>query len=559
LEQRLMPEQTGVRKLLVLRGPSRTAAEVGQALSTLFEVHVVEGLDEALEAMRSGRFDAVLSETSDFLPLERGVVTQRASVVLDTLGDGVAVIGPGGELVWANRRLRDFSPELIQLLRQPCARTYEEFATRGGRGEARRRFALMPDGGEYYEVICSPVRDRQGLLRQVVAVVVNATTQRRQQRKLNAIDRAGRELVRLHDEVLAQRNAAQRLAVLEDRIIRCSRDVLDYQHFAVLLLNERTNRLEPVVAEGLDETAGGHTLFASTEDNGICGYVAATGRSYICADVRRDRRYKPGLAGARSSLTVPLRLHDKVVGVLNVESDRPQAFAEEDRQFAEIFARHVALALHILDLLIHERRSTHTQLSGSIAAELSGPINDLISDVSELREDYIGHDDLRRRLDGVIDLGGRAREAVQRLGRPGAVMPGPAGPAQADTVLAGKRVLVADDEEVIRQTVRDVLRPCGCEVDEAADGADAIAHLRRGRYDLVISDIKMPGADGYEVFAAAKQTCPQTGVILITAFGYDPHHAIVRAHQGGLEGVLFKPFKVRQLLDKCREALTQEG
>jgi len=114
---------------------------------------------------------------------------------------------------------------------------------------------------------------------------------------------------------------------------------------------------------------------------------------------------------------------------------------------------------------------------------------------------------------------------------------------------------VADDEEVIRRTIRDVLAPFGCLVDVASDGAQANERLRGVRYDLVISDIKMPGASGYEVFAAAKAAHGDTAVILITGFD-DPDHSIVRAHRDGLSAVLFKPFKASQLLDECRSALS---
>jgi len=89
----------------------------------------------------------------------------------------------------------------------------------------------------------------------------------------------------------------------------------------------------------------------------------------------------------------------------------------------------------------------------------------------------------------------------------------------------------------------------------AHDGSEAIAMIRAQHFDLVLSDIKMPKRNGYEVFAAAREvshTCP---VILITGFGYDPNHAIVRASKEGLAGVLFKPFKVEQLLEEVRHAL----
>jgi CheY-like chemotaxis protein len=115
---------------------------------------------------------------------------------------------------------------------------------------------------------------------------------------------------------------------------------------------------------------------------------------------------------------------------------------------------------------------------------------------------------------------------------------------------------MADDEEVLRQTVCEVLTGYGCRVTEAADGAEAIEALSKERFDLVLSDIRMPLKDGYQVFAAAKQSDPDTAVILTTGFGYDPNHTIIRARGEGLTHVLFKPFKVDQLLSEIRMALT---
>ena len=75
-------------------------------------------------------------------------------------------------------------------------------------------------------------------------------------------------------------------------------------------------------------------------------------------------------------------------------------------------------------------------------------------------------------------------------------------------------------------------------------------------FDLIVSDIQMPDRNGYEVFAAARKHCPGVPVILMTGFGYDPHHSIVRASQEGLQGVLFKPFEIELLLNQVRDALT---
>ena len=75
-------------------------------------------------------------------------------------------------------------------------------------------------------------------------------------------------------------------------------------------------------------------------------------------------------------------------------------------------------------------------------------------------------------------------------------------------------------------------------------------------FDLVISDIKLPDRNGYEVFRAAKAIDEDIPVILMTGFGYDPHHSIVRSSQEGLDQFLFKPFKASQLLEAITKALT---
>ena len=553
-----MAEQVDIRRLLVLKGPALEAGGVFDFLHEHFDVHVAENLEQALATVRNERFDAVMAQTSDFLPLERGIVTQQAAAVMDTIGDGVCIVDGEGSMVWSNQRFDKFPKPLLDSLLEQCKEAYRQFASaQDPEIERGKRFTLMPDERTYYEIICSPVRDGKGRLSNVAAVVVDATMQRRQQMKLNAIDRAGRELVCLDEGEDSTQDATKRLEFLSERIISCSRHVLDYQHFAILLLDERTNRLEMLVCQGLEAEAQKYDLFANTEENGICGYVAATGHGYICPDVSKDPLYFRGMSGAASSLTVPLRMHDKVVGVLNVESDRLEAFDEEDRQFAEIFANYVAIAMHILRLLTAERYTTHTEVSGSICAAVGSPLNDIITEAGQILEDYIGHDDLRKRLDGIIEHATGARDIVHKCAEAPAsgVIPSAAGPEQkADPVLAGKSVLVADDEELIRRTVCDVLISCGCNVDFACDGIEAMEMVAQNSYDLVVSDIKMPGADGYEVFSAAK-SAGISAVILITAFGYDPGHSIVKSNRDGLSAVLLKPFKVKQLLETCRNAV----
>ncbi|MEZ5066703.1 MAG: response regulator [bacterium] len=119
------------------------------------------------------------------------------------------------------------------------------------------------------------------------------------------------------------------------------------------------------------------------------------------------------------------------------------------------------------------------------------------------------------------------------------------------------RILVADDREHIREFLRDFLVLQGFEVDVAEDGQQAVDMARASHYDLVLSDIKMPGKNGYEVFQGVRDSDPSTQVILMTAYGYDPSHSIVKASERGLTDVLYKPFQMGKVRDAIVRALAE--
>src|SRR6266513_4987448 len=177
---------------------------------------------------------------------------------------------------------------------------------------------------------------------------------------------------------------------------------MHFDHFAIRLLDRKTYKLELVICVGLPPEAMEVEMFAAPDNNGISGYVAATGRSYICPDIERDPRYVLGLDQAKSSLTVPLRLHDKVIGIFNIESRQRAAFNEDDRQFAEIFGRYVAIALNILDLMIVERVGVAHKVADDVSLDTAAPLNDIAMDATSLMDDYIGNDELRNKLHGIM-------------------------------------------------------------------------------------------------------------------------------------------------------------
>ncbi|MBN1827337.1 MAG: response regulator [Candidatus Eisenbacteria bacterium] len=118
------------------------------------------------------------------------------------------------------------------------------------------------------------------------------------------------------------------------------------------------------------------------------------------------------------------------------------------------------------------------------------------------------------------------------------------------------RVLVADDQLHVRKFLKEILEDDGFTVDQVEDGEEAIEAARNGNYDLLISDIRMPGKNGNEVVAALKEIAPDLPVILITAYGYDPSHIAVRAKREGVVDVLYKPFDLRKLKEAMSRALS---
>ena len=88
----------------------------------------------------------------------------------------------------------------------------------------------------------------------------------------------------------------------------------------------------------------------------------------------------------------------------------------------------------------------------------------------------------------------------------------------------------------------------GCVVETARDGREALTMARLGTYDAILADIRLPDVGGYDIYRGLREAQPQARVILMTGYGYDPGHAIVKARLDGLRHVLFKPFRVDQLL-----------
>jgi two-component system response regulator HydG len=118
-------------------------------------------------------------------------------------------------------------------------------------------------------------------------------------------------------------------------------------------------------------------------------------------------------------------------------------------------------------------------------------------------------------------------------------------------------VLVADDEVGMRESLVRALRREGFQVVAAEDGTAALEALRRGRVDLLIADLRMPGLDGLDLLRAVKLIAPETEVIVLT--GHGTVEEAVDAMKEGAYDFLTKPFDRAPLIRVVRQALERRA
>jgi excisionase family DNA binding protein len=127
-------------------------------------------------------------------------------------------------------------------------------------------------------------------------------------------------------------------------------------------------------------------------------------------------------------------------------------------------------------------------------------------------------------------------------------------PARPVAPVAGRpRVLVVDDEATIRDLLSKTLALAEYDVDLAPDGRSALERLRMIPYDLLITDLKMPGVDGLAVIREARRLKADIPVIIIT--GFSTEASAIEAVNLGVSGYLTKPFRVPRVLAVAAKAL----
>ena len=341
---------------------------------------------------------------------------------------------------------------------------------------------------------------------------------------------------------------AGRLKILDRRIHSAIESLFQWDSWEVRLLHPETKQLELFVSHNLAPLRIGESIYAAARGNGITGRVAATGQCVLTRQADSDEEYLPGLEGAQSTMTLPLQLGTRILGTLNVESQERSAFSEADLSEALLLGRYIAAALHFIELVLRERSAVDRQTASAFRGALAHPMEKLES--------------LGETLPEVKAIATEIREAMETAGTgPKAILATERDlqPAEPDPDLQGRHILVADNEAVVVQGLTKLLKANGVTVTACDGGAEAISafaecHAKGQCPDLVITDIRMPDRNGYEVFRGVRDLEPKIPVVLMTGFGYDPSHSILRATEEGMHAVLFKPIPVPRLFEVLKSA-----
>ncbi len=493
-----------------------------------------------------------------------------AGAVLERLPDGIALVRSDDTIAWSNSRLSGWcgkadlrglnffealdSPDMLGPDLSPfsVAIATGRTTTTTLKTADNRYFHLQSAAGTSVEGV--PV---------AVAAVRDVTHTILEQQKLAAIHQAGQTLADLAPAELADMTVEERIELLKSNILHYSKDLLQFDVVEIRLLDRQTGRLEPLLAVGMQPEAEARVLYARPEHNGVTGYVAATGRSYFCNDTTKDPLYLEGCKGAKSSLTVPLMLHEQVIGTFNVESPEPGGFSDTDMRFLEIFSRDVAAALNTLELLVAEKASTAAESIEAIHGAVALPVDDILNDAVNVMERYIGHDaDVVERLQRILRNARDIKQVIQKVGEQMTPSSAHSQRRQGNRrpMLGGRRILVVDADEQVRAAAHALLERYGCTVETARDGAEAASMVRAcgaEAYDVIIADIRLPDMSGYELLLRLRELRDAVPLVLMTGFGYDPGHSIVKARQAGVDLVLFKPFRVDQLLETVEKVLAR--
>lgn len=247
----------------------------------------------------------------------------------------------------------------------------------------------------------------------------------------------------------------------------------------------------------------------------------------------------------------------------------------------------IGFAKDLREIRRHEELATLGEIALGLAHEINNPLEVIVNNLrllSRYLERTASDDDITvesERIDSTHQALDRIRFIVNRIGEmavggeydtreylPGTRMANLSAPSaprgraddeDSEPLRPGLRILVVDDDLGVCHSLRDLLQVEGCTALIATSTAEALRLLETEAVDLVLSDVVMPDADGYDLLVQVRERYPRLPVVLMTAFYYDRDHVIKRSRLRGLaDGVIFKkpidPDQLRKIIRTHTEA-----
>ncbi|MEC7564225.1 MAG: response regulator [Planctomycetota bacterium] len=561
-------------KILYVGSPPSADLSVMEELYKTGVVEVAADWHAARRLLREQCFDGILIPSVVAQPNLNGILDSIRA--MQQITQGVAVVDSQQNVLWSNEQVNKWAGcenavglnvyealgggEITSGMKCPCSKTAETNRS------ARCLFKTPTD--QFFRLQTSRIDDPAIDDVEILVFIEDATNDQRYRQKLNAVHEAGVELSNLSPEEVFQMDVQDRIELLKANILHYTQSILDYDNVEIRLLDQGSGELQPLLFAGIDQEAAERSLVVGKQANGVTGYVAATGESYLVTDVNSDPLFIQSFSGSQSSLTVPLKWQGVVIGTFNVESPEVDAFSESDMHFLELFVRNIAMALNTLDLLVAQKTNAAQKSVEAIHREVALPIDKILNDAVNVMELYIGHEpEVAERLRRILRNARDIRQVIHKIGQD--LAPAEAVPSgvtvQRHPLLAGQRVLVVDSDESVRNDAHSLLERYGCIVETAETGGEAVYMVRNTvgseSYNAIISDIGLPDFSGYQLMLRLQEMLDTVPLILMTGFGYDPGHSIVKARQAGLHAnaVLYKPFRLDQLLDVMETVLKIHG
>ncbi|HEX6962970.1 MAG TPA: response regulator [Lacipirellula sp.] len=564
----------GKPKILYLGGAHDAQVDLQRRFGEEFEIVPLNSSLKALALMGRGDFAGVYVDADRFAEASDVGRLLQNDRILQGMPDGVVLIDSENQIIWGNGRLRDWTKQdnvvgqdFYQVFGAPeiMGPDFSPFRTALA-ARLPTTSVLRCSDNRYYRLHAAPVLNSSEPAQHLIVTIHDVTDEILQQQKLAAIHQAGAELGDLVPEDVADLDYDERVKLLKENILYCMQDVLHLDVIEIRMLDPQSGELRPLMAVGMEPEAEARTLHASEEANGVTGYVAATGKSYVCGNAENDPLFLQGCRGGRSSLTVPLLLHDNVIGTLNVESPEADAFSESDLQFLEIFARSVALALNTLELLAAEKAAMGAAAIEAIHAAVALPVDDILNqavNVLERARDANLEPEITARLEEILRNARDIKKVIQKVGQtmaPAQAYPTAAAP-EGRPPLEGRRILVVDADESVRASAHEILDRYQCTVETAHHGAEARSMVRNlavgEQYDVIISDLRLPDMSAYELLQKLRELTDHVPLVLMSGFGWDKDHTLVKCRREGVKLVIYKPFIVDQLLSAIEKTVEE--